>query len=117
MDEELGWRYYGGKHHESRFTKFFQTYYLPVRFGYDKRLAHLSSMIISGLISRDMALTEMNKPLYDNLEIVADKEYIAKNSIYRPKTLIILFPFQKNHTGITNRMKNGLSLVSKSETI
>ena len=78
MDEELGWRYYGGKHHESRFTKFFQTYYLPVRFGYDKRLAHLSSMIISGLISRDMALTEMNKPLYDNLEIVADKEYIAK---------------------------------------
>ncbi|RME24979.1 MAG: N-acetyl sugar amidotransferase, partial [Candidatus Zixiibacteriota bacterium] len=41
LESELGWKYYGGKHYESRFTKFFQGYYLPVRFGYDKRRAHM----------------------------------------------------------------------------
>lgn len=78
LSEELGWRYYGSKHHESRFTKFFQAYYLPVKFGYDKRRAHLSSLIVSGFISKEEALKEIQNPLYNSTEIDSDKEYIAK---------------------------------------
>src|SRR6185312_9686610 len=48
LERRFGWRYYGGKHYESRFTKFFQGYYLPTRFGFDKRRAHLGSLVASG---------------------------------------------------------------------
>lgn len=78
LQNELGWRYYGGKHHESRFTKFFQAYYLPTKFGYDKRRAHLSSLVLSGSISREAALEETKKEIYSENELVDDIEYIAK---------------------------------------
>jgi N-acetyl sugar amidotransferase len=76
--EKLNWRDYGGKHHESIFTKFFQAYWLPTKFGYDKRRAHLSSLIVTGQITRDEALKELEKPLYNDKELAEDKEYIAK---------------------------------------
>jgi N-acetyl sugar amidotransferase len=76
--EKINWRDYGGKHHESRFTKFFQAYWLPSKFGFDKRRAHLSSMIVSGQINRDEALKEMEKPLYDMQELKEDIEFLAK---------------------------------------
>lgn len=75
---ELGWRYYGGKHFESRFTKFFQAYWLPEKFGFDKRRAHLSSLILSGQISREEALTEIEKPAYPPEQFEEDKEFIRK---------------------------------------
>lgn len=78
LEVKYGWRYYGGKHYESRFTKFFQSYYLPTRFGFDKRKAHLSSLIVSGQITREEALNELAKPLYDKGELEEDKEYIRK---------------------------------------
>lgn len=78
LEKELDWRYYGGKHFESRFTKFFQAYYLPTRFNYDKRKAHLSSLIVSGLITRERALQEMEKELYSESQLREDKEFIAK---------------------------------------
>lgn len=78
LSEELDWRYYGGKHYESRFTKFFQAYYLPTRFGYDKRKAHLSSLILSDQITREEALEELKKPLYDRTELAEDKLYVSK---------------------------------------
>lgn len=78
LEKDLGWRYYGGKHYESRFTKFFQSYYLPTKFGYDKRRAHLSSLIVSGQTTRDQALKEITKPLYDPVELEEDKEYVLK---------------------------------------
>lgn len=76
LENKIGWQYYGGKHYESRFTKFFQAYYLPTRFGFDKRKAHLSSMIVTGLITREEALNEMKKELYPAEEFIADKKYI-----------------------------------------
>lgn len=78
LKEKCGWRYYGGKHHESRFTKFFQAYYLPWKFGYDKRKAHLSSLIVSGFMTREEAVEELKKPLYDPQELLEDKMFIAK---------------------------------------
>jgi len=84
MKSELGWQYYGGKHHESRFTKFFQSYYLPVKFGYDKRRAHLSSMIVSGQIMRESALELIKDKVYSENEIVNDMEYVAKKLDWSP---------------------------------
>ena len=75
---QLGYKEYGGKHHESRFTKWFQTYYLVKKFGFDKRLAHLSSMINSGLISREEALSELKEQSFKQNEIVTDSKFIAK---------------------------------------
>lgn len=78
LKEELGWRDYGGKHYESVFTKFFQAHYLPAKFGYDKRRAHLSSLIVSGQLTREEAQRELEKPLYDSQELEEDKLFWIK---------------------------------------
>jgi N-acetyl sugar amidotransferase len=75
---ELGWRDYGGKHHESVFTRYFQGYYLPHKFGYDKREAHLSSLILAGQETREAALRELEQPPYDEALRKQDHEFIAK---------------------------------------
>jgi N-acetyl sugar amidotransferase len=75
---ELGWRDYGGKHHESVFTRYFQGYYLPSKFGYDKRKAHLSSLILAGQVTREDALAELEQPPYDESLRQQDHEFIAK---------------------------------------
>jgi N-acetyl sugar amidotransferase len=76
--EELGWRDYGGKHHESIYTKFFQAYILPTKFGFDKRRAHLSSLILSGQTTRSAALKELEKPLYNEKELQEHLVYVPK---------------------------------------
>lgn len=76
--EQLGWRDYGGKHYESTYTKFFQAHYLPSKFGYDKRKAHLSSLIVSGQMTREEAFLELEKPLYDPKELIEDKLFFTK---------------------------------------
>jgi N-acetyl sugar amidotransferase len=73
---KFDWQYYGGKHYESRFTKFFQAYYLPTRFGFDKRRAHVASLVAAGEISRDQGLAEMEKPLYAPKELERDRSFI-----------------------------------------
>ena len=75
--EKIGWRYYGFKHGESFFTKFFQNYILPTRYGYDKRKAHLSSLIISNQITREQALKELSKPLYEKQELENDINFFV----------------------------------------
>jgi len=76
--EELGWRDYGGKHHESIYTKFFQAYILPTKFGFDKRRAHLSSLILAGQMTREEALAELTKSLYDEKELQEHLVYVPK---------------------------------------
>lgn len=78
LSHKVGWRSYGRKHGESRFTKLFQNYYLPEKFGYDKRLPHFASMIVSGQMTRDGALSELAKPLYDPEELAADLAFFCK---------------------------------------
>ncbi len=78
LEQELGWRDYGGKHQESIYTRFYQGYILPVKFGYDKRRSHFSSLICSGEITRDMALKELDKPAYSPSLQEEDREYVAK---------------------------------------
>lgn len=78
LREELGWRDYGGKHHESIYTRFFQSYILPQKFGIDKRRAHLSDRIKIGHTTRAAALAELAQPPYDPELLEADRLYVIK---------------------------------------
>ena len=76
--DSVGWRDYGGKHYESVFTRYFQGYYLPHKFGFDKRLAHYSSLILSDQLTRDEALELMVTTNYPEQLRKQDHEFIAK---------------------------------------
>lgn len=78
LEAAIGWRSYGRKHGESLFTKVFQNDYLPRKFGYDKRLPHLSSLIVSGQMTREQALAKLAEPLYDADELEIDLNYFCK---------------------------------------
>ena len=75
---ELGWRDYGGKHYESVFTRFYQGYILPVKFGIDKRKGHLSNLIFSGQLTKEEAIEELKKPIYDPEQLLVDYEFVLK---------------------------------------
>jgi N-acetyl sugar amidotransferase len=78
LTTEYGWDYYGGKHFESRFTRFFQSYYTVKKYGYDKRIAHLSSLIVNGELSRQDALEIFKQIPYDENLMKEDLMYILK---------------------------------------
>jgi len=77
LHKEYGWKYYAQKHFESRFTRFFEGYWLPTRFGFDVRRVQFSSLILTGQMTRDEALTELEKPPYDPATIEQEFNYIA----------------------------------------
>jgi N-acetyl sugar amidotransferase len=78
LKNELGWREYGGKHYESIYTRFFQGYILPTKFGIDKRKAHLSTLILSGQMKREEAIKELQSPPYAGYMFEEDMEYVMK---------------------------------------
>jgi N-acetyl sugar amidotransferase len=75
---EYGWREYGTKHSESRFTKFYQDIYLPRKFGFDKRRLHYSSLIVSGQVDRQEALLALNDPVITARDATRDLKFVAK---------------------------------------
>ena len=75
--DRFGWQRYAHKHYESRFTRFYEGYWLPTKFGFDKRRAHFSSLILTNQMTRDEALQKIAKPAYDDATIADDFEYIA----------------------------------------
>ncbi|MCS3901419.1 N-acetyl sugar amidotransferase [Methanococcus voltae] len=85
VSTELGWKPYPVKHGESVYTKFIQSYILPVKFGYDKRKSYMSALICSGQLTRDEALEELKKDIYtpqelnETIEYVCDKLEITKD--------------------------------------
>ncbi len=85
--EEFDWRDYGGKHHESVFTRFYQGYILPRKFGVDKRKAHLSNLILNGSITRAEALAELLEPPYDERLQKEDFTFVAKKLGFSEKEL------------------------------
>lgn len=75
---KLKWEDYGRKHGESHYTRIFQEYILPVKFGYDKRRAHYSSSIVAGQLSREQALKMLEEPLYlTNEALEQDINYLV----------------------------------------
>ena len=75
---DLGWRDYGGKHHESIFTRFYQGYILPRKFNIDKRKAHLSNLVLAGQATRAEAIEELLRPPYDERLQREDFSFVAK---------------------------------------
>lgn len=75
--ERFGWQPYPQKHFESRFTRFYESYWLPKRFGFDVRKVQFSSLILTGQMSREQALERLREPPYDEATIGAEIEFVA----------------------------------------
>jgi len=103
---EFDWKDYGGKHYESRFTRFYQAYVLPGKFNVDKRKAHLSTLICSGQMTREEALKEMQEELYPAGELINDKEYVIKKLGFTKEEFerIMKLPI-KDHAEYKNSLK------------
>lgn len=78
LTDELGWRDYGGKHYESIYTRFFQSYILPVKFGIDKRKAHFSVLVVTGQMTRQEALEKLKEPTAPAEMIREDREFVLQ---------------------------------------
>jgi N-acetyl sugar amidotransferase len=78
LKEQLDWKFYGGKHYESKYTRFIQSYYLYEKFGIDYRRATLSTQICTGANSRADAIEQLKSKPYDLSKIDEEKRYISK---------------------------------------
>jgi N-acetyl sugar amidotransferase len=78
LEKELGWKYYGGKHYESKYTGFVQSYILPEKFNIDYRRATFSTQICAGEMTREEALEELSKKSFDPVKAAEEKEYVCK---------------------------------------
>ncbi len=78
LQTKLDWRYYGGKHYESKYTGFIQSYYLFKKFGIDYRRATLATQICTGVVTRAEALQTLEVLPYNEAKVQVEKEYIAK---------------------------------------
>ncbi|RYE51413.1 MAG: hypothetical protein EOP21_01470 [Hyphomicrobiales bacterium] len=87
LQQDYGWKYYGAKHGESRYTKFIQGYYLYVKHGVDYRRATLSSEILVHKIDRASALAILEKPPFSEAEIEVELPYVAKKLAVSPEEL------------------------------
>jgi N-acetyl sugar amidotransferase len=77
LEERFGWQRFQHKHHESRFTRFYEDYWLPKKFGFEKRRAHFSSLILTGQMTREAALERISKPELDEQFLKQEFEYVA----------------------------------------
>jgi hypothetical protein len=77
LERRFGWQRFQHKHHESRFTRFYEDYWLPRRFGYEKRRAHLSSLIMTGQLGREEALGRISRPEMSEMFLRQEFEYVA----------------------------------------
>lgn len=77
LSDRFGWQKFVHKHHESRFTRFFECYWLPKKFGFDKRRAHFSSLILTGQMTRDEALERISRPEIDEQTMSQEFVYVA----------------------------------------
>lgn len=77
LESKFGWRRFKHKHHESRFTRFYEDYWLPRRFGFEKRRAHFSSLIMTGQMTREQALDRISRPEMDEFFLKQEFEYVA----------------------------------------
>lgn len=75
--DKFGYQKYPQKHFESRFTRFYEAFWLPTKFGFDTRKVQYSSLILTGQMTREEALENLSHPAYDEETIKQDFEYIA----------------------------------------
>ncbi|HBT93253.1 MAG TPA: LPS biosynthesis protein [Chitinophagaceae bacterium] len=87
LEEKFGWQPFQHKHHESRFTRFYEDFWLPRKFGFEKRRAHFSSLILTNQMTREEALERISKPecseefLHKEFDYVADKLDLTRTQL------------------------------------
>jgi len=91
LTDRFGWQKYAQKHHESRFTRFVECYWLPRKFGFDRRKAHLSSLILTNQMTREEALDRISRPELTEQAMMQDFEFVAKKLDMTPSELQKLF--------------------------
>lgn len=96
LERRFGWQRFQHKHHESRFTRFYEDYWLPRRFGYEKRRAHFSSLIMTGQMTRDQALERISHPEMGEHFLKQEFEYVAHKLGLTVDELQQLFALPKN---------------------
>lgn len=77
LQREFDWTPYRHKHYEDRFTRFYEGWWMPKKFGYDKRKAYYSSLILTNQMTRDEALELLKEPPYPEETAMEDLEYIC----------------------------------------
>lgn len=77
LEDKFGWQKFQHKHHESRFTRFYEDFWLPRKFGYEKRRAHFSSLILTNQMTRDEALDRISRPELNEQTLKQEFEYVA----------------------------------------
>ena len=95
LELRFGWQRFQHKHHESRFTRFYEDYWLPQRFGYEKRRAHFSSLIMTGQMTRKQALDRIARPEMDEQFLRREFEYVAHKLDLKVDELQALFDMPK----------------------
>lgn len=89
LEQKFGWERFQHKHHESRFTRFYEDFWLPRKFGFEKRRAHFSSLILTGQMTREEALDRISRSelseefLQKEFEYVADKLDLTKEELQK----------------------------------
>lgn len=106
LEKEIDWKKYSHKHHESRFTKFYEGYWLSEKFGYDKRKVHFSSLILSNQMSREEALHKIKKSVYEDQDIDLEFDYISKKlGIEKNELLNLKEGKNKSHTDYKSNLR------------
>lgn len=78
LKEKFGWEKYENKHYENIFTRFYEGFYLPEKFGYDKRKSYFSNLILTGQMTKEEAILKLQESPYSKEMMKEDMEYIAK---------------------------------------
>jgi N-acetyl sugar amidotransferase len=87
LENRFGWQRYPQKHFESRFTRFYEGYWLPTRFGYDTRKVQFSSLILTDQMSRDEAIARLSEPALSDDEARVEFDYVARKLDISPSEL------------------------------
>jgi N-acetyl sugar amidotransferase len=95
LENEFGWQRYAQKHYESRFTRFYEGYWMLEKFGFDIRRAHYSSLILTNQMTREDAINKISIKPYDYKTINEDFEYIATKLDFTVDELKELFKSEK----------------------
>jgi N-acetyl sugar amidotransferase len=107
LEQRFGWKKFQHKHHESRFTRFFEDYWLPRKFGFDRRRAHFSSLIMTGQMTRQEALDRITTPELDEHFLTREFEYIAHKLDLTVDELQAIFDGE-NRSSYDYKSKRGL---------
>ena len=116
LQKEYGWKPYPQKHFESRFTRFYEGYWLPTRFGFDVRRCQLSSLILTGQMTRKAAMDVLAEPSYDTESIERDFEYIATKLRIPPEELREYHQMPKKYYWDYRNQHRILSLIERASS-